>query len=130
MSLLIGEVSARSGLSPDALRYYEREGLVPAAARDSAGRRLYDDSVLDLLHVIDALRRAGFSLAQVSSVLTVKSRTRTARARTESMREALGTLEEDLDRRATAIQEARVLLTSWRAELDAGEPWPDTPLDC
>ena len=130
MSLLIGEVSARSGLSPDTLRYYEHEGLVPAPARDSASRRLYDESVLDLLHVIDALRGAGFSLAQVSSVLTVKSRTRTVRARTESMREALGILEEDLDRRAAAIQEARALLTAWRAELDTGEPWPDAPLDC
>lgn len=130
MSLLIGEVAALSGLSHDTLRYYEREGLIPAPDRDAAGRRRYTEAVLDLLQVVDALRRAGFTLAQVSSVLDVKARTRTTRGRTDAMREALQLLEQDLDQRTAAIEDARELLSAWRGELDAGEPWPDTPLDC
>ncbi|MGO1225702.1 MerR family transcriptional regulator [Brachybacterium sp.] len=130
MSLLIGEVSARSGLSHDTLRYYERVGMIPAPERDATGRRRYDAAVLDLLRVVDALRRAGFSLAQVSSVLEVKARTRTVRGRTVAMRQAIALLEQDLDSRTAAIADARSLLSSWQEELDAGEPWPDTPLDC
>ncbi|MGO1258024.1 MAG: MerR family transcriptional regulator [Brachybacterium sp.] len=130
MSLLIGEVSARSGLSHDTLRYYERVGMIPAPERDATGRRRYDAAVLDLLRIVDALRRAGFSLAQVSSVLEVKARTRTVRGRTVAMRQAIALLEQDLDSRTAAIADARSLLSSWQEELDAGEPWPDTPLDC
>lgn len=130
MSLLIGEVAARSGLSHDTLRYYERVGLIPAPERDASGRRRYDEAVLDLLQVVDALRRAGFSLAQVASVLEVKASTRTVRGRTDAMRQAIALLEQDLDQRTSAIADARELLGSWRDELDAGEPWPETPLDC
>ena len=65
MSLPIGEVARRSGLSPDALRYYEREGLLPAPERTAGGARRYDESALDQLAVITSLRAVGFSLAQV-----------------------------------------------------------------
>jgi DNA-binding transcriptional MerR regulator len=37
----IGEVAVRSGLDPDTLRYFERQGVLPAPRRDSAGRRQY-----------------------------------------------------------------------------------------
>jgi len=37
----IGTFAARSGLSPDTIRYYERIGLMPPPPRDTAGRRSY-----------------------------------------------------------------------------------------
>ena len=35
----IGELSRRSGLSVDTLRYYEKVGLIEPPARDGGGRR-------------------------------------------------------------------------------------------
>jgi len=128
MPLSIGEVSRRSGLSHDTLRYYERIGLAPQAARDSAGRRVYDEQALDQLHVVIALRWVGFSIAEVQRVLGVKDGTSTARARVGAMREAIADLEASLDEKQRAIDTARAQLDSWRGELDAGEPWPDVPL--
>lgn len=128
--LRIGEVSRRSGLSPDALRYYEREGLLPPTTRDSAGARRYDESVLDQLSVITSLRAVGFSLAQVRQVLGVKKGTSTPKERVDAARAALDTLDAALDEKGRELAAARAHLRSWRAELDSGEPWPDTPLPC
>ena len=59
MKLSIGDVAARSGVSVDTLRYYERESVLPPARRDSGGRRVYDESILDALRLVSALRAVG-----------------------------------------------------------------------
>ncbi len=38
-SLTIGEVSRKTGLANSAIRYYEREGLIPKAPKEG-GRRI------------------------------------------------------------------------------------------
>lgn len=130
MSLPIGEVSRRSGLSPDALRFYEREGIIPPAARTGGGARRYDPSVLDQLRIVGALRRIGFGLDQVRDLLAAKTEHSTVRGRIEAARSSLDRLGELLDERERALAEAREQLQTWRAELDAGEPWPDIPVHC
>jgi MerR family redox-sensitive transcriptional activator SoxR len=67
-SLTIGEVARRAGVSVSAIRYYERHGLLPEAERVS-GRRRYTDEVIERLGIIDVAKRAGFSLAEVGTLL-------------------------------------------------------------
>lgn len=97
MSLPIGEVARRSGLSPDALRFYEREGLLPPLERTGGRARRYDSAALDQLRVVTALRAVGFSLDQVRTLLAAKSGTSTVRARVEAARAALDELDAALD---------------------------------
>ena len=52
-ALRIGELSAQSGLSRDALRYYERVGLMPPARRTSGGFRLYPPDTLERIRFIN-----------------------------------------------------------------------------
>src|SRR5699024_1513734 len=110
----------------DTLRFWEREGLVDAPARTAGGHRAYDESVLDLLRVIVSPREVGFGLDHVRRVLGVKSASATVAGRVAGMRTAIDELEELLDLRAAALGRARAHLAGWRAELDGGEPWPDT----
>ena len=51
--LTVSEVAARSGFSPSALRFYEREGLIEAT-RTSGNQRRYQRSVLRRLAFIRA----------------------------------------------------------------------------
>ncbi len=53
------EVAARTGLSIDTLRYYERIGLIDGVSRTAGGRRVYADEHLDWLGVLTCLRRTG-----------------------------------------------------------------------
>jgi MerR family redox-sensitive transcriptional activator SoxR len=66
--LTVGEVSARSGFAPSALRYYEREGLLHAA-RTSGGQRRYERQVLRRLAFIRAARNIGLTLDEVRRAL-------------------------------------------------------------
>ncbi|WP_454300914.1 MerR family transcriptional regulator [Salana multivorans] len=55
----------KTGLSLDALRYYEREGLVGPIARDSAGRRRYTDDDLAWIGIVTCLRDAGLGITDL-----------------------------------------------------------------
>ena len=67
--LTVGEVAARSGFAPSALRYYERMGLVQAT-RTSGGQRRYERSVLRRLAFVRAARNVGLSLEEVERALS------------------------------------------------------------
>jgi DNA-binding transcriptional MerR regulator len=41
----IGEMATKAGISADALRYYERLGVLPRVGRTSSGLRRYGDDV-------------------------------------------------------------------------------------
>ncbi|MGW1588424.1 MerR family transcriptional regulator [Streptomyces sp. NPDC002386] len=59
----IGELAARAGTTPRALRYYETRGLLPAR-RDAKGHRTYDESDLRLVRQIRTLQECGFDLEE------------------------------------------------------------------
>ena len=63
--LFIGALSARTGRSVHAIRWYEAQGLVPGVARDAGGRRLYTEQHVGWLLLMDRLRRTGMSIAQM-----------------------------------------------------------------
>lgn len=66
--LSIGEVAERAGTSVSAIRFYEREGLLPAAER-VGGQRRFPEGTVRRLRVIDVAKRAGFSLREVGLLL-------------------------------------------------------------
>jgi MerR family redox-sensitive transcriptional activator SoxR len=66
--LAIGEVARRAGIRPSALRYYESIGLLPAPKRVS-GRRRYDESVVQMLRVIQLAQQSGFTVAEIQTLL-------------------------------------------------------------
>lgn len=60
-----GEVAERTGLSVDALRYYEREGLVGPIARSAGGQRRYTDDDVAWIGIVTCLRDAGLGIADL-----------------------------------------------------------------
>ena len=66
--LTIGQVAQRAGVNASAIRFYEREGLLPKPAR-SGGQRRYDEDALRRLQVIDIAKRAGFTLGEAQLLL-------------------------------------------------------------
>ena len=64
----IGELAKRTGLAPSAIRFYEEQRLLPTARRLS-GRRDFDATALTQLTVVQLAKDAGFTLAEVRSLL-------------------------------------------------------------
>lgn len=68
--LRIGEVSKRSGIGIEALRFYEKSGLLNRPARTQSGYRLYNREVLDRLAFIKRAQMLGFSLDEVKQIIS------------------------------------------------------------
>lgn len=147
--LRIQEVSAESGLTPRAIRYYEEIGLLAPAARSDGAYRLYDGEDLERLRFIRGLRDdAGFSLAEIGQLLEdeqARSRNRVHFRSTSDIGERRAIILDALDRvdrqvaslgrkieRLQAMiaeaEQRRAHLAGHLADLDAGrEPAHDHP---
>ena len=75
-TLTIGELSARSGVAPSALRFYEREGLIHAT-RTSGNQRRYERAELRRVAFIKIAQQVGVSLEEIRVALASLPENRT-----------------------------------------------------
>ena len=68
-AFLIGELSKRSGVNIETIRYYERAKMLTPPPRTASGRRVYDSTDLRILMFIRRSRELGFSLDQIRALL-------------------------------------------------------------
>jgi Cd(II)/Pb(II)-responsive transcriptional regulator len=68
----IGDLAAASSTAIDTIRYYEREGLLPAPGRTQGGFRVYELAHLERLQFIRFCRGLDMSLDEVRVLLRVK----------------------------------------------------------
>jgi len=68
-NLPIGELSRRSGVNIETIRYYERIKMLPPPPRTASGRRVYDSTDLRILAFIRRSRELGFSLDDIRALL-------------------------------------------------------------
>jgi DNA-binding transcriptional MerR regulator/uncharacterized glyoxalase superfamily protein PhnB len=65
----VGELAKATGLTVRALHHYDQIGLLQPSRRTPAGHRIYDPADVARLYRISLLRRLGFPLNQIASVL-------------------------------------------------------------
>ena len=73
-TLKIGEVSKLSGIGIEALRFYEKSGLLDRPERTESGYRMYDGSVLERLSFIKKAQVLGFTLDEIRELIRHKRR--------------------------------------------------------
>jgi DNA-binding transcriptional MerR regulator len=59
------DAATATGLSLDALRYYEREGLIGPIQRSAGGRRRYDEDDIAWIGLVTCLREAGLGISDL-----------------------------------------------------------------
>jgi MerR family redox-sensitive transcriptional activator SoxR len=64
----IGQIAAQAGTPASTIRYYEQIGLLPAPGRVN-GQRRYEDGIAQKLGVIRMAQQAGFTIAEIQSLL-------------------------------------------------------------
>jgi MerR family mercuric resistance operon transcriptional regulator len=69
----IGELSRRTGVGVETIRYYERIALMPRPPRTQAGRRAYRAENLRILAFIKRSRELGFRLDDIRALLALRA---------------------------------------------------------
>lgn len=66
----IGELARRTGVSRDAIRFYERQGLIEASAREADNNyKSYPEDAIFTLEVIRDAQAAGMTLGDLAILL-------------------------------------------------------------
>lgn len=68
----IGELAKKAGCQVETIRYYEREGLLPAPARSEGNYRLYGSQHLKRLVFIRNCRTLDMTLEEIQRLLTLR----------------------------------------------------------
>ena len=99
--MTIAEVSKKYDLTPDTIRYYEKEGLIPRVPRNKSGIRDFDESSCRWIEFIKCMRNAGLSIEVLSKyVKLMNERPETAKERKqllEGQREILLKRQKDIN---------------------------------
>ena len=71
MSYSAGEVAKKLGLSKDTLRYYEKEGILPAIKRDTSGHRVFTESDVEWIFLIRCLRDTDMPIFKIKKYVSL-----------------------------------------------------------
>lgn len=106
-AIFIGKVAVQAGVSVQTVRYYERAGLLPRAARTPSGYRVYSPEATARLRFIKHTQTLGFTLEEIKEILRLRY---DGRSPCECVR---GKLEEKLER----VEREMAALRRFRREL-------------
>ena len=70
----IGTLAKHAGVAIDTVRYYERQGLLPAPVRLASGNRDYEDGDVARLRFIRRAKALGFTLGEIGELLALSTR--------------------------------------------------------
>jgi DNA-binding transcriptional MerR regulator len=124
VTMRIGELARLSGRSVHTIRWYEAQGLMPGAARDAAGHRVFSAAHVDWLELMDRLRSSGMTIRQMQAYARqVREGKATLAARQALLREHRQRVEQQVDglKVALALIDRKVALyEKWIAKHGPG----------
>jgi DNA-binding transcriptional MerR regulator len=125
-ALTVSKLADQVGMTPDALRYYERTGLLPKPERTASGYRLYDEETADRLRFIKGAQRLGLRLREIRELLEVLDRGLCPCGHTEAMlRQRVREIDEEIVRLRDLKRQLVLLVERFPAEACEGEAgWP------
>ena len=104
----IGDVARETGVTAEALRYYEQQELLPKPVRSASGARMFAEETLSRVRFIKQAQAAGFTLRDIQ-VLVGSRASRTACRR---IRSVLAARIDEIDGRLAELQTFRRTLSA------------------
>ncbi|MGE3280059.1 MAG: helix-turn-helix domain-containing protein [Alphaproteobacteria bacterium] len=118
LAISIGELSRRTGVNIETIRYYERVGILPAPPRAASGRRIYGAADTRILLFVRRARELGYTLDQIRTLLALAAND--ASGKCAEVREiAAGHLAE-IRMKIADLRAMEALLAETVAQCDAG----------
>ncbi len=113
--LLIGRLAAKTGVTADAVRFYERAGLLPRPRRTKTGYRVYSAKSIARVQFIRKAQALGFSLDEIKQVLRLRDSGRLpCRSVVELAERHLRQVEDELAQLQSLRESLRGYLRHWK----------------
>lgn len=109
MALKVSDVASEAGVSPDTIRFYEREGLIAPPQRSAGGYRQFDDGVVRRVRFIKGAQSLGLKLAEIRALLEIQDKGACPCGHTRAL----------VDRRLDEIDNEMTELRRLRSELES-----------
>ena len=118
--LLIGELATLTGMTPDALRFYERQGVLDTPARTSGRFRIYSPLVVDGIRFIKKAQALGFTLGEIRELVRFNNKGGLRRCRRvrDLLKARLGELEVMLSELISLRETLRTTLQQCERAID------------
>ena len=122
-ALRSGELARLAGVSADTLRHYERLGILPHPQRTNAGYRMFPASTLERVQTVQRALRLGFSLKELSEILSTRDNGGVPCHRVlELTEEKLRSVGQQLKELRQTQTYMRKLVRDWRRKLKCTPP--------
>ena len=121
MTYTIKQVSELTGLSIPALRYYDKEGLLPDLRRKESGYRIFSDEDLYALELIACFKQSGLQIKEIRHFMAlVKEGDSTLQERFEIFRCHVERLKEKMQSLHRALEHSQDTLDYYEIAVKAG----------
>jgi len=129
--LRIGTLAAATGVSVQAVRYYERRGLIAPTSRRASGYREYAPDTIESVRFIRHAQQMGFKLEEVGELLRLRRRVAGGNPRgADAVRAAVQAKRDDVTRRIEHLDAIRKTLDGLLDVCDRMCPGGDRPAEC
>lgn len=69
MLYTVGEIAKKMNVAASTLRYYDKEGLLPFVERSESGIRMFKDSDMEWLAIIECLKKTGMPIKEIKKFI-------------------------------------------------------------
>lgn len=105
MAYSIHQAAEKTGITINALRYYDREGLLPFLVKKPSGIRIFNDGDIEKLRVLVCLKTIGMEIKDIKEYMqlwelgenTLNARQRTFQERADATKQQITALENAIE---------------------------------
>ena len=118
----IKEASEKTGVSSAAIRYYEKESLIPSIDRTEVGNRDIDDRIIRRIRFVTQMRAAGMSIENLRRYIELfDAQEDNTKEQKALLKEQLEVMEEKRDDLQAAIDHLNYKLNHFYDHMEATE---------
>ena len=124
-ALTIGQAAKRVGMGVEAVRFYERKGLIKPSRRGGNGYRQYSEDAIARLQFIQRAKTLGFSLKEIGELLAIRHDPTTTCRDIQSRAEAKLS---DIDAKIQGLRRMSAVLTKLINDCAGDGPTSECPI--
>ena len=123
--LNIGKAAREGGVSVEAMRYYEQQGLIAAPDRDANGYRKYSADAVRRVRFIKRAQDVGFTLRDIGDLLSLQA---DSGASCGDVRDRARTKLGEIDDKIVVLTRMRDVLATWTDACPSEGPVSECPI--